>query len=241
MKTVKITYIKHSSFLVETDHAVMLFDYYRGKLPELPEGKPVYIFASHAHGDHFSPAVFDLWPDREDVTYIFSSDIGVSLYRGRRTVISRGPGEKFEIPGSGIQAETFESTDEGVAFLIRADGKLIYHAGDLNDWNWPEEAPGDKEENEAMGRRYRAELLRIAEAMGGKPADAAFIPLDPRLQGGRMLGVLEYMEICDAAVIFPMHFWKKYGIIEELKKDPASASFKDRVADIREEGQVFFL
>ena len=29
---------------------------------------------------------------------------------------------------------TFQSTDLGIAFLIEDQEKIIYHAGDLNDW-----------------------------------------------------------------------------------------------------------
>ena len=50
----KITYIHHSAFLVETESAYLLFDYFQGKLPEFSEEKPLYVFASHRHPDHFS-------------------------------------------------------------------------------------------------------------------------------------------------------------------------------------------
>ena len=30
----KITYIHHSSFMAELDHAVLLFDYFEGNIPE---------------------------------------------------------------------------------------------------------------------------------------------------------------------------------------------------------------
>ena len=56
----KITYIHHSSFLVETEENYFLFDYFEGKLPQLKEDKPLLVFASHRHGDHFSPVIFDL-------------------------------------------------------------------------------------------------------------------------------------------------------------------------------------
>ena len=36
----KITYIHHSSFSVELENAVILFDYFKGTLPEFPAGKP---------------------------------------------------------------------------------------------------------------------------------------------------------------------------------------------------------
>ena len=50
----KITYIHHSAFLVETESVYLLFDYFQGNLPELSEKKPLYVFASHRHPDHFS-------------------------------------------------------------------------------------------------------------------------------------------------------------------------------------------
>ena len=37
----KITYIHHSSFLVETEAAYLLFDYFQGKLPEISQEKPL--------------------------------------------------------------------------------------------------------------------------------------------------------------------------------------------------------
>ena len=48
----KVTYIYHSCFLVETSDFYCLFDYYRGTLPTLEKNKPVYVFSSHGHGDH---------------------------------------------------------------------------------------------------------------------------------------------------------------------------------------------
>ena len=50
----KITYIHHSSFMAELDHAVLLFDYFEGNIPETDREKPLFVFASHRHGDHFS-------------------------------------------------------------------------------------------------------------------------------------------------------------------------------------------
>ena len=35
----KITHIFHSGFMVEMEKSVLLFDRYRGKLPQIPSGK----------------------------------------------------------------------------------------------------------------------------------------------------------------------------------------------------------
>ena len=50
----KVTFIHHSSFLVETESRYLLFDYFQGELPDMKDDKPLYILASHRHGDHFS-------------------------------------------------------------------------------------------------------------------------------------------------------------------------------------------
>ncbi len=40
----KVTYLANSGFLLETDAAYFMFDYYIGKIPELNKEKPLLIF-----------------------------------------------------------------------------------------------------------------------------------------------------------------------------------------------------
>ena len=61
-----------------------------------------------------------------------------------------------------ICIRTLRSTDEGVAFLVSAEGKTIYHAGDLNDWYWKEESEDWNQEMSANFRKY-IEPLRDRE------------------------------------------------------------------------------
>ena len=61
----KITFIAHSAFLVEWDKFYTLFDYvyepdYTGTLPPLDPQKPLLVFSSHSHEDHFDGKVFGL-------------------------------------------------------------------------------------------------------------------------------------------------------------------------------------
>ena len=46
---IQVTYLAHSGFLVELDSAALLFDWWKGTLPPLPEDKPLLVFASHRH------------------------------------------------------------------------------------------------------------------------------------------------------------------------------------------------
>ena len=58
-----VTFVHHSCFVVETSERVLIFDYFQngrikgyhftGVLPEFDRKKPLYVFASHFHQDHF--------------------------------------------------------------------------------------------------------------------------------------------------------------------------------------------
>lgn len=58
----KLTYIFHSGFAVETQSCVLVFDYWMDPVDcmqvILSKGKPVYVLVSHFHEDHFSREIF---------------------------------------------------------------------------------------------------------------------------------------------------------------------------------------
>ena len=76
----KVTYISHSGFLIETKNCLFLFDYYEGKIPPLSQEKPLFIFVSHWHSDHFNPEIFSI--RHEKVHYILSHDTRKHLPAG---------------------------------------------------------------------------------------------------------------------------------------------------------------
>ena len=59
----KITYLEHSGYMAEVEGRILVFDYYKGTLPKLPEKAKIYVFASHVHSDHFNKQIFD-WQGR---------------------------------------------------------------------------------------------------------------------------------------------------------------------------------
>ena len=71
----KITYIHHSSFLVEMEQIALLFDYFEGEIPEIRQDQLLIVFASHRHGDHFSPGIFDLAENHPKIWFVLSDDI----------------------------------------------------------------------------------------------------------------------------------------------------------------------
>lgn len=235
----KVTYIHHSSFMVEMEYAVLLFDYFEGEVPFPEPGKPVFIFASHRHGDHFSQNIFKLVRGGLDVYYVLSDDIwrrqAPEELLGR--TIFLGPGETVELEAgrSGIvKIEAFKSTDEGVAFLVTAEGKTIYHAGDLNNWVWEGEP---EEDNRRMSENFHKELDKLA----GRNIDVAFMLIDPRQGKDFWLGMDDFMRRVGADVVFPMHFWEDFQAIDRFKELPTSQEYKDKIQDIRHKGQSFTL
>ena len=62
----KVTFIYHSAFLVELERCSLLFDWYGGDLPKIDRTKPLYVFASHHHGDHYSQYHADDHQNRYD-------------------------------------------------------------------------------------------------------------------------------------------------------------------------------
>ena len=230
----KITYIHHSAFLVETETANLLFDYFEGALPEILAAKPLYVFSSHWHGDHFSEVIFDLAKEREDITFILSSDIKAKRVPQdlMKKVVFVDPDQKWS--DGQITVETYKSTDEGVAFWCQVDGKDIYHAGDLNHWYWEGE---DEQWNTDMTAAYRAEI----EKMRDRRADVAFLPLDPRLEQWFYLGIDDFMKVVDVETIIPMHFWGQFDVAQKLKALECSKAYRDRVVEVNEKGQTFCL
>lgn len=228
----KITYIGHSGFLVELERTVLLFDYFQGEIPEVSGEKKWYIFASHRHQDHFQPQIFTFARQYPNVQYVFSSDIWRSRVPEelQGQTVSLKAKESWE--DGRIQVETLKSTDEGVAFLVLAEGKVIYHAGDLNHWHWDLES---EEWNRKMEQNYR----KFIEPLRGKTVDAAFIVLDPRQGESYALGMDYALSLIEAKRVYPMHCWEDYSIIERWKKEHSDSPYQECMVTITRRGEHF--
>ena len=226
----RATFLDHSGFLVELDTVCLLFDWWKGELPPLPE-KPLLIFVSHWHEDHFSPAVFSL----NAAAYIFGNmdnpwlaKKGASADMLEKSVSMRGSERCCPLPG--VTVETLPSTDEGVAFLVTADGKTIFHAGDLNWWHWEGEPDPWNPDMEKAFQAY-------AEPLRGRAIDLAMLPLDPRLNRDGFRGPKHFLEIADIRRWLPMHQWKKFSFTGQFLA--CYPEFKERTVPVASKGQVF--
>ena len=80
----KVTYLGHSGFLAELETVSLLFDWWKGDLPPLPADKPLAVFASHRHGDHFDPKIFSL--DGEQTRFLLGKGIRLTERNFRRCI-----------------------------------------------------------------------------------------------------------------------------------------------------------
>lgn len=229
----KITYICHSSFCVELERNVLVFDYYgEGRVPDLPAGRRMYFLNSHSHPDHFKREILKLRESCPDAEYILSGDIRIRPEERKDWIHSVKAREEYRIGELCIR--TLRSTDQGVAFVVEAEGKRIYHAGDLNWWHWEGE---DRAWNNNMAANYKREVDRLA----GQSFDAAFVPLDPRLEGAYSLGLRYFLEQAHAEHVFPMHFWGDYEVCQRVRKEADMQGLLEHFHPVEYEGQEWEL
>ena len=81
--------------------------------------------------------------------------------------------------------------------------------------------------------------LNEAETGGAVTEDVykrqAFVVLDPRQEEHYWWGMNEFMRTADADVVFPMHFWKDYKLIEKFKSGESAQDYKEKVVSISED------
>ena len=104
----------------------------------------------------------------------------------------------YRIEGLGA-VRTLVSTDEGVAFLVTTPTETLFHAGDLNWWDWQGEDPVWLSEQEAV---FKREIRKLE----GIPIDAAFVVLDDRLEENFAKGMEFFLSVCSVKYVLPMHF-----------------------------------
>lgn len=222
----KVTYLYHSGYFVELEDCCLLFDYYKGKLPDFDHHKPLYIFVSHAHEDHYQKKIFAFMKTYPHVTCILSDDIQTN-----ENVCHMHASQILKLDT--LRIETFPSSDEGVAYLVEVNGINIYHAGDLNWWHWQDENT-DVENEEAKALFYHG-----IEKLKHRHIDIAFLVLDPRQDEAFYYGMDAYLCEMDIDYVFPMHMWKKYKIVEKMKRLTQSVGYRDKIMEIKEENQQF--
>ena len=230
----ELTYIYHSGFALSGDGFTVIMDYYRdsedgqaqadlNRLMDgtfsnqetgMPEGtvhsellrRPgkLYVLASHFHPDHFNKEVLTFREKHPDIVYIFSQDIlhEEKLLSTDAVWLKKGDCYADDV----LRVHAFGSTDVGISFLVEAEGKKIFHAGDLNNWHWMDES--SEAEWKGYERDYLFELDCICSYT--RNMDVVMFPVDPRLGTEYMCGARQFVEQIKTSIFVPMHFDEAY-------------------------------
>ena len=214
-----LTYIFHSGFVLETEHSILVFDYWldpSGVMEGvLKKDKPLYVFSSHFHEDHFTKEIFEWKKLNPDITYILSKDI----YKHRRA--SKEDADVWLAKGGTwsditISVWALGSTDSGVSWIVETEGKHFFHAGDLNNWyakflldDNPDQLRYSFEMEETFNpiaheKQFLGELKDIRKVADS--FDVVMFPIDGRVGNGYTLGGRQFIERFKVGLFVPMHF-----------------------------------
>ncbi len=199
---IRITHLYHSGILIETDNQQLFFDVISDMEAMIDLSKNVYFFVSHAHGDHYVPKIFSYQSSRTN--YIISNDV---VCEPIENLIFVEPNRSYQI--GDMEITTYESTDKGVSFLVKTEGKVIFHAGDLNWWHWENSTIEDQKEEEV---NYK----KIVDGIEDIYIDYAFVPVDHRLSGAYYYAAKYFLDTKKVGSLIPIHFRENFNICNKL-------------------------
>ena len=215
----RLTYIFHSGFAVETERCILVFDYWTdpaGCMAGLLESqKPLYVFSSHFHEDHFNREIFFWKSVKRNVTYVLSKDI-LKRRRARREEADVWLAKGGMWSDGLVRVTATGSNDSGVSWVVETGGKRIFHAGDLNNWYARFLADGCRSGavfSTEFGTEVdpvREEKLFLGELKDVRKQadrfDVAMFPVDGRIGNGYTRGARQFIRTFKVGLFVPMHF-----------------------------------
>jgi len=214
----ELTYIFHSGFALETERSILVFDYWMDPADVmsciLTAQKPIYVFSSHFHPDHFTRKIFAWKEKKSNITYILSKDIQ------KRKRAQKEDADVWLAKGGTWEDENIKviatgSNDSGVSWIVETCGKRIFHAGDLCNWyarflseeNVPETVVSEEFGQinpKAEEKLFLGELKDILKRTDS--FDLVMFPVDGRIGNGYTLGARQFIERFKVGLFVPMHF-----------------------------------
>lgn len=135
-----IWYLYHSGWALKTRSHLLIFDYTEpserpakrsldtGSIdPAEIDGQNVTVFVSHSHADHFDPLILEWRAALKNIHYVWGWE-----GEGSPEDVHFGP-ERRSVAADGLEILNIHHDFDGVpesAFLVKADGLAILHAGD---------------------------------------------------------------------------------------------------------------
>ncbi len=214
-----VSFFYHSAFTVSLQKTLLIFSYRQKDVQQLEEChylsskdfrgfNNILVFVPSASAVHHDPVIYS-WKQSFPITYIMPQEAAKTAPRAANIRVCR-EGDTFSVGHSEISV--FGSTDQGVSYLVSAEGLNVFHAGDLNLWHW-------REENTLK------EIARAEQAFYEKTAaipkdtiDICFFPLDPNQGGLYDAGANHFIMSLRPKVFFPMHFGQRAEIANEYAR-----------------------
>ncbi len=211
-----IWYLGHAGWAVKTRDHLLIFDYWESSAPRgtrsLSNGyvnpaeiadQNVYVFVSHAHGDHYDPTVLQWRQAVSNITYIFGWEAG-SDSEHVYMVQPRATRQLGDLTVSTVNHE-FDQIPE-VAFLVAVDDVVIYHSGDHGTWSDPPNSI------------FTDNIDYLAGV--GEKIDVAFISTFGQRGGGTIDAGDRYsIEKLRPRVMFPMHHGGNEDLYERFARE----------------------
>lgn len=252
----QLTYIFHSGFALETDRCILVFDYWMdpaGVMPRLlRSSKPMYVFSSHFHEDHFNRDIFSWRTAKTNFRYILSKDI-LKHRRAQKDEADAWLGKGAMWADELVHVTATGSTDSGVSWVIETGGKRIFHAGDLNNWYarfLTDDYHGGMVYSPDFGmdidplkeeKRYLGELKDIRKLTDR--FDVVMFPVDGRIGNGYTRGARQFLDVFQVGLFVPMHFVPMHFVASGFESAWRMKEFTDAKFvpfwSIRQEGETY--
>ena len=216
-----ITFYGHACFALTDGETKLLIDPFftgNGLAPiKADEAEADYILVTHGHGDHTGDAA--TIAERTGATIITTVDVGTALFGNCRNLICGNIGGKIQLPFGSIQyvpAIHGSGVPGGVAcgFVIRMDGKTVYHMGDTSL----------TKDFELLADQIDALLIPIGDFYTMGPEDA-----------------LTAVEMIRPGYVIPMHFNTFPMIMQDADSFARSVEEKDFQVQVLNPGEFLVL
>lgn len=222
----EIVYVYHSCFLIRDDNHIIIFD-----LPstlgskeitfikDIIRDRELTLLFSHVHSDHFNPNFLSLRELVHDIRCIISYDIAEIYKRLAKEHIVVRPGDLIRV--NKLKIKVFNSSDQGVSYVLGINNSLLYFAGDNANWARNELS---QEINMIIREKFMETIEQIARTF--RRIDVVFTPICTICED---LGGITYISRkLRPELLIPIHLGGQTWILKYLEstlKDLAGSIF----------------
>lgn len=211
----KVTYLDHCGFMITTDKAIIVFDYFRDpshalhKELEAHPYFPVVFFMSHYPKDRaYHPDIYEIAQSHER-TYVMSNDILPQNVPSTLAVAGMSAGDILEaLPGI-KRVKAYKSTGKGVTFVVTLDdGHMVFHGGNIGQYCWHGGQAPDERDIAKAEEEFKVIINHIASEV--PEVYIGMFPLYPGQVSELTKYAKEYLEAIKTDNYFPMDIADDY-------------------------------